>query len=73
MKSWLDEIPRDVTGPQLVKALRVWGYAVDRQKGSHVRITTQQEGENHEVIPNIIRSKPGPWLAFSNALPRVTV
>ena len=27
------------------------GYAVDRQKGSHIRITTQQDGENHEVVP----------------------
>jgi len=45
------KIPRDVSGPQLVKALRVLGYAVDRQKGSHIRITTQQDGENHEVVP----------------------
>jgi predicted RNA binding protein YcfA (HicA-like mRNA interferase family) len=28
------------------------GYAVDRQKGSHIRITTQQDGENHEVVPH---------------------
>jgi len=46
------KIPRDVNGPQLVKALRVLGYAVDRQKGSHIRVTTQQDGENHEVVPN---------------------
>lgn len=46
------KIPRDVEGPQLVKALRVLGYAVDRQKGSHIRVTTQQDGENHEVVPN---------------------
>lgn len=25
---------------------------MDRQKGSHIRITTQLDGENHEVIPN---------------------
>jgi predicted RNA binding protein YcfA (HicA-like mRNA interferase family) len=31
--------------------LRVLGYAVTRQKGSHTRLTTQQDGENHEVIP----------------------
>ena len=46
------KLPRDIDGPQLVKALRVLGYAVDRQKGSHIRVTTQQDGENHEVIPN---------------------
>ena len=45
------KMPRDVSGPQLIKALRVLGYAVDRQSGSHIRITTQQDGENHEVVP----------------------
>jgi predicted RNA binding protein YcfA (HicA-like mRNA interferase family) len=53
MKSWPDEkIPRDVNGPQLVKALRILGYAVNRQKGSHICVTTQQHGEHHEVVPN---------------------
>jgi predicted RNA binding protein YcfA (HicA-like mRNA interferase family) len=45
------KMPRDVSGPQLTKALRVLGYTVDRQSGSHIRITTQQDGENHEVVP----------------------
>ena len=51
--------PRDVDGPQLVKALRVLGYLVDRQKGSHIRITTQLDGQNHEVIPNHAPIKTG--------------
>jgi predicted RNA binding protein YcfA (HicA-like mRNA interferase family) len=46
------KLPRDVSGPELVKALRVLGYDVSRQKGSHVRITTQRNGEHHEVVPN---------------------
>jgi len=46
------KLPRDVSGPELVKALRVLGYVVDRQKGSHVRVTTQRNGEHHEAIPN---------------------
>jgi predicted RNA binding protein YcfA (HicA-like mRNA interferase family) len=46
------KLPRDLHGSQLVKSLRVLGYAVGRQKGSHIRVTTQQDGENHEVIPN---------------------
>jgi predicted RNA binding protein YcfA (HicA-like mRNA interferase family) len=32
-------------------ALRVLGYETTRQKGSHIRVTTQRDGENHEVIP----------------------
>lgn len=46
------KLPRDITGSELVKALRALGYGVDRQKGSHIRVTTQQHGEHHEVIPN---------------------
>jgi predicted RNA binding protein YcfA (HicA-like mRNA interferase family) len=45
------KLPRDVDGPSLVKALTVLGYLPTRQKGSHIRITTQRDGENHEVIP----------------------
>jgi len=45
------KLPRDVDGPRLVKALGILGYQKTRQKGSHIRITTQRDGENHEVIP----------------------
>jgi predicted RNA binding protein YcfA (HicA-like mRNA interferase family) len=45
------KMPRDVSGQQLTKALRVLGNTVDRQSGSHIRITTQRDGENHEVVP----------------------
>jgi predicted RNA binding protein YcfA (HicA-like mRNA interferase family) len=46
------KLPRDIDGPQLVKALSVLGYEPTRQTGSHIRVTTQRDGENHEVIPN---------------------
>ena len=45
------KLPRDVSGAALVVALRRTGYETVRQRGSHVRITTQQGGEHHEVIP----------------------
>jgi predicted RNA binding protein YcfA (HicA-like mRNA interferase family) len=44
-------LPRDIDGLQLVKALSILGYEKTRQKGSHIRVTTQRNGENHEVIP----------------------
>ena len=44
-------LPRDVSGTTLVTALRRIGYEKVRQRGSHVRITTQTGGEHHEVIP----------------------
>ena len=45
------KLPRDVDGARLVKALSALGYEATRQKGSHIRVTTQRDGENHEVIP----------------------
>ena len=44
--------PRDLSGAELAKALRKLGYTITRQTGSHLRITTQEGGEHHEVIPN---------------------
>ena len=44
--------PRDLSGADLAKALRKLGYTVTRQNGSHLRITTQQGGEHHEVVPH---------------------
>ena len=45
------KLPRDVSGATLLAALRRLGYERVRQRGSHVRITTQEGGEHHEVVP----------------------
>ena len=44
------KLPRNLNGVDLQKALRRLGYEATRQRGSHVRITTQVNGEHHEVI-----------------------
>jgi predicted RNA binding protein YcfA (HicA-like mRNA interferase family) len=44
-------LPRDIDGPHLVKVLRVLDYEATRQTGSHIRVTTRRDGENHQVIP----------------------
>ena len=46
------KLPRDLAASQLIKALRVLRYSVDHQRGSHIRIVTQLNGEHHETIPN---------------------
>jgi predicted RNA binding protein YcfA (HicA-like mRNA interferase family) len=46
------KIPRNLSGSDLAKALGVLGYVVSRQHGSHLRITTEQHGQHHEVVPN---------------------
>jgi len=45
-------IPRDISGHDLIKYLKPYGYIVTRQTGSHIRITTEQKGQHHITIPN---------------------
>ena len=45
------KLPRDVSGDDLSRALKVMGYQVTRQTGSHMRLTTTQGGEHHVTIP----------------------
>ena len=45
-------LPRDVSGARLVKALRVLDYEISRQSGSHIRISTEENGTHHVTIPN---------------------
>ena len=35
-------LPRDVSGADLARLLETYGYAVTRQKGSHLRLTTHE-------------------------------
>jgi predicted RNA binding protein YcfA (HicA-like mRNA interferase family) len=45
-------LPRDVSGSDLANLLGIFGYAVTRQKGSHLRLTTTQGGEHHVTVPD---------------------
>lgn len=45
-------IPRDISATDLLKRLKTLGYEPTRQAGSHIRVTTQQNGEHHVTIPN---------------------
>lgn len=45
------KLPRDISGEQLAKALKILGYATTRQTGSHLRVTTTEHGEHHVTIP----------------------
>jgi predicted RNA binding protein YcfA (HicA-like mRNA interferase family) len=44
-------LPRDISGAELIRRLKVLGYVPTRQSGSHIRLTTQQAGEHHITIP----------------------
>ena len=43
--------PRNLTGLDLIKLLKPFGYEVVRQTGSHIRIQTSQNGSHYETIP----------------------
>jgi predicted RNA binding protein YcfA (HicA-like mRNA interferase family) len=45
-------IPRDLSGLELIKLLKKYGYEVTNQRGSHIKITTHENGEHHIAIPN---------------------
>lgn len=44
-------LPRDLSGEELAVLLRRYDYEETRQTGSHMRLTTTQEGEHHVTIP----------------------
>ncbi len=45
------KLPRDISGKDLIKALSRLDYEVTRQTGSHVRLTTQRNGEHNITVP----------------------
>jgi predicted RNA binding protein YcfA (HicA-like mRNA interferase family) len=45
-------IPKDITGQQLIKKLKAFGYEPIRQNGSHIRVQTTQNWKHSETIPN---------------------
>ena len=46
------KVPRSLSAKELIKLLRIYGYQPVSQKGSHIKITTKQNGEHHLAIPN---------------------
>lgn len=43
--------PRDLSGRELARRLKPFGYRVTRQVGSHMRLTTEEGGQHHITIP----------------------
>jgi predicted RNA binding protein YcfA (HicA-like mRNA interferase family) len=46
------KVPRDLSGSDLIKLLKKYGFEQTRQSGSHIRLTTYKEGEYHITVPN---------------------
>jgi predicted RNA binding protein YcfA (HicA-like mRNA interferase family) len=45
-------LPRGLSGRELAKLLEKLGYGTTRQTSSHIRLTTQRNGEHHFTIPD---------------------
>jgi len=58
------KLPRNVSGQQLAKALAIYGYAVTRQSGSHMRLTTTTGGQHHLTIPDHAQLRVGTLAAI---------
>ena len=44
-------LPREISGKELAKLLKKYGYEITRQRGSHMRLTTTLKAEHHITIP----------------------
>lgn len=44
--------PRNISSLELSKLLRLCGYKVIRQSGSHIRLSTNKNGERNITIPS---------------------
>ena len=42
-------LPRDIGGPDLARRLAKCGYAMSRQTGSHLKLTSNQAGREHSI------------------------
>jgi predicted RNA binding protein YcfA (HicA-like mRNA interferase family) len=45
-------LSKNITGKELIKKLKPFGYVIIRQTGSHIRIQTEQFGKHSETILN---------------------
>ena len=46
------KLPRNISASELIRLLEIYGYSVVRQSGSHIRLTTFQNGQHHITVPN---------------------
>ena len=62
-------LPRDLSGHELAKLLRRYGYEVIRQTGSHIRLKSNLRGADQQVtVPNHKTLKLGTLNAIISAV-----
>ena len=58
----MTKLPRDIQGSELARALRSLGYEITRRQGSHIRLTTERNGQHHVTVPDHKPIKTGTLL-----------
>jgi len=49
----MPRIPRDISGRELARLLKKYGYEITRETGSHIRLTSKLKGFEHKLtIPD---------------------
>jgi len=43
------KLPRDLSGLELAKLIRPYGYEITRQTGSHLRMSSSARGTQHHI------------------------
>ena len=43
------KLPRQISGEELARLLKRYGYQITRQTGSHLRLTSKFKGSEHHV------------------------
>jgi predicted RNA binding protein YcfA (HicA-like mRNA interferase family) len=66
------KIPRDCNGAELARALRKFGYRIERQTGSHLVLTSAENGEHHVTVPNHHPIKVGTLRIYQRLLLPIT-
>ena len=62
------KLPRAISGNDLIVALRRLGYQVTRQSGSHIRLTTEENGTHHVTVPEHRPIKVGTLAAILRSI-----
>jgi predicted RNA binding protein YcfA (HicA-like mRNA interferase family) len=65
------KLPRDLSGEELARSLRKYGYAITRQTGSHMRLRSTTKGAEHQItIPAHKQLKVGTLAAILSDVAR---
>jgi predicted RNA binding protein YcfA (HicA-like mRNA interferase family) len=63
------KIPRDSSGRELAKLLKKYGYEINRETGSHIRLVSKFREKEHRItIPDHHPIKIGTWNHILNEL-----